>query len=245
MRSDVSLSKSRSFCSSLSICSISHQPKLLPAFVNPFFTIYSYSSISFLLFPDTPSPQRGVEGRIRPQRRNSGGPEAQAAGPCRPLYRTTPGRGDSVGKGWSHPYDPRSTQGVEGDGEQGRVRGTRQLGHSSPRPRFGLGSATRVSPPPSPRQRRFRRWGFLQWRRRLRQHIHRRGLRWWGWARQRRAGALRPHERAVPPGTRGAGRPGRPRGRQRPRPRGCRKCTLTNSTSTNHPHTIFPLNECF
>ena len=66
-----------------------------------------------------PSPQQGVEGRIRPQRRNSGGPQAQVAGPRRPLYRKTPGRGDSVGEGRGHPHGPRATEGVEGDGGKG------------------------------------------------------------------------------------------------------------------------------
>ena len=89
-----------------------------------------------------------MKGRIRPQRRNSGDPQAQAAGPRRPLNRMTPGRGDSVREGRSYLYGPRATQRVEGDGGRGRVRGTRQLGHSPPRPRFGLGSTTRASPPP-------------------------------------------------------------------------------------------------
>ena len=56
--------------------------------------------------------------------------------------------------------------------------------------------------------------GGFQWRRCLQQRIHGRDLRWRGRAHLRRPWALRPHERAVPPGTRGAGR------RQRPRPRG-------------------------
>ena len=43
-------------------------------------------------------------------------------------------------------------------------------------------------------------------------------LQWRGRAHQRWPGALRPHKRAVPPRTRGAGWPRRPRGRQRPRP---------------------------
>ena len=40
--------------------------------------------------------------------------------------------GDSVGEGRIHPYGPHSTQGVEANGGQGRVRGTRQLGQSPP-----------------------------------------------------------------------------------------------------------------
>ena len=60
----------------------------------------------------------------------------------------------------------------------------------------------------------------IQWRRSLRQRIHGRSLRWRGRARQRRPGALRSHKRVVPLGPRGAGRPRRPRGRQRPRSRG-------------------------
>ena len=55
------------------------------------------------------SPQGGGKGRIRPQRRSSRRPQVQAAGPRRPLHRTTPGRGDSVGEGRSHPYGPRAT----------------------------------------------------------------------------------------------------------------------------------------
>ena len=94
------------------------------------------------------SPQLVVEGRIRPQRRNSGSPQAQAAGPRRPLHRTTPGRGESVGEGRSHPYGLRSTQGVEVNRGQERVRETHQLSHSPLRRRFGLGNATKASPPP-------------------------------------------------------------------------------------------------
>ena len=41
-------------------------------------------------------------------------------------------------------------------------------------------------------------------------------------------------------GGRGARRGGSGRG-----PAVCRKCTLAGSTSTNHPHTMCPLNECF
>ena len=77
-----------------------------------------------------PSSQGGVEGRLGPQPRNSGGPKAQAAGPRRPLRHATPRRGDSVGKGRSHPHGPRPIQRVEGDGGQGQVRGTHQLGHT-------------------------------------------------------------------------------------------------------------------
>ena len=39
------------------------------------------------------------------------------------------------------------------------VRGTRQLGYPPPKPRFGLGSTTRASPHPPPRQRQFRGGG--------------------------------------------------------------------------------------
>ena len=148
-----------------------------------------------------PSPQGGVENPIRPQRRNSGGPQAQAAGPRRALHRTPRGRGDIVEEGRSYPHGPRPSQGVEGNGGQGRVRGIREMSYSPPRPRFDLGSATRVrsSPPlPQPRQWRFQRWGFLHRRRRRRQRIHGKGLLWLGRACQRRAGALRPRERAVP-----------------------------------------------
>ena len=79
-----------------------------------------------------PALKRGPEGRLGPQRRNSGGPKAQAAGPRRLLHHATPGRTNSVGEGRSHPHGPRPTQGVEGDGWQGGVRATRQLGHSPP-----------------------------------------------------------------------------------------------------------------
>ena len=87
-----------------------------------------------------------------------------------------------------------------------------------PTPRFGLGSATRVSPPPT-MPAAVSKVVFFQRHRRLRQRIHGKGLRWRRRARQRRAGALRPHERVVPPGTRGVGWPRRSRGRQRSRPR--------------------------
>ncbi|CAN0040507.1 unnamed protein product, partial [Ascophyllum nodosum] len=79
-----------------------------------------------------PSSQGRVEGRLRPQRRNSGGPQAQAAGLRHPVHRATPKRGTNIGGGRSYPHGPRPTQGVEGDRGQGRIRGTRQLGHSLP-----------------------------------------------------------------------------------------------------------------
>ena len=46
-------------------------------------------------------------------------------------------------------------------GGKGGFRGSRQLGHPPPRPRFGLESTTRANPHPPPRQRRFRREGVL------------------------------------------------------------------------------------
>ena len=71
------------------------------------------------------------------------------------------------------------------------------------RPCFRLGRATRASPPSPECQRQFRRLEFLNRRLRLRQRVHERGLR----RRKRpchlRAEAIRPHERAVPSGTRG------------------------------------------
>ena len=146
-----------------------------------------------------PSSQEGMGGRLGLQCRHRRAPQAHAVGPHRPFHRTQPGGGDSVG---DNPK-PYITKGVESDRGQARVRGTRQLGHS-PQATVRLG----------------KRRGFSHRRRRLRQRLHGRGIRHREWAHQQRARELRTHERAVPPGTRGAGLPRRLRGWQRVRPLG-------------------------
>ena len=193
-----------------------------------------------------PNPQRGMEGRIRPQRRDSGGPKAQVAGPLRPLYRTTPGRGNIVGEDRSHPYGPRSTQGVEGDEGQERVRGSRQLDH--PPPQTMVRSGERHQGQPTPPHQVSGGFGGGVFSSAARDF----GSAYMGGAYGGGGGHAsggpehygptngRSHRGHGGTGSRGGRGGGSKRG-----PAVCRKCTLAGWTSTNHPLTICPLNECF
>ena len=190
------------------------------------------------------SPQRGVEGRIRPQRRNNSGglklkqPVLIALFIARRLGEATASEKAEAIRTAHVQLKELKAMGGKG--------GFVQLptGSFPPRPLFGLGSATRASPPPHHASGGFGGEIFSS------------GASDFGSAytgayggggghASGGAGHYGPTNGRSHRGLGGrGGRGGRGGGSGRG-PAVYRKCTLAGSTPNNHPHTICPLNECF
>ena len=128
---------------------------------------------------------------------------------------------------------------------KGWVCGTRQPGHPPPRPRFGLGSTTRAGPSPHHASDGFGGGGGSSGAGDFSSAYMGGSYGGEGGHASSGLGHYSPTNRQFHRGRKGrGGREGCGGGSGRG-PAVCRKCTLACSTSTNHPHMMCPLNECF